>query len=526
MSCDDDELDNNPFFRALQTTFLDLYERAQEKCHLICVPLSSSLEGLAINQKFVETHILRTSPYFRGQYLTINSHSKMVLLEEGGGVLQTREGFSEKITVKILNEELAYNKEYKHYKILVIERPLDPIYHTKHSSKEQRNGELYTPRVSLQECKAFLKSFAEYTVVLKSLDESIFRFNKNYMVLKNYLQDAASRLENMAADAIEKCTKCTKHRLYSDPKFREALSGSIESYVLGSVHQKVFTVVCEEFAADDKLLSQQCQKLSGVTPEYLGVRAEFSCPLPSAVVELAHLDGLTTPRAKQLCLKSTVDNVTEGLNAFVRENQQPNLQGQSSGGDACLTSDDLIPILVTVIAQAKCRHLQSDIYYMENFTWFSTTKDMDNVSYCLVTFKAAVEYMKTTDFDDLKSHNMGTRNEISIDDLMAATTALSVDDGQGREKSRTSSDRSPQSATRMDRQLERISKILQDSAVELNKTDKRKTGPRSIFGSRPEVYQTPDVVPQQDPSRKRQELGEFLSALQDDDFDQPFGKQT
>ncbi|XP_067648665.1 ankyrin repeat domain-containing protein 27-like [Haliotis asinina] len=525
MSCDDDELDNNPFFRALQTTYLDLYERAQEKCHLICVPLSSSLEGLTINQKFVETHILRTSPYFRGQYLTINSHSRTVLLEEGGGVLQTGEGFSATITVKILNEELAYNKEYKHYKILVIERPLDPIYHMKNSSKGQSNGELYTPRVSLVECKAFLKSFNEYTVVLRSLDDSISRFNKNYMVLKNYLQDAASRLEKMAADAIENCTKCTKHKLYSDPKFREALSGSIESYVLGSVHQKVFPVICEEFAADDQLLSRQCQKLSGVTPEHLGVRAEFSCPLPSAVVELANLDGLTTPRAKQLCLKSAVDNVTEGLNAFVRENQQPNLQGQPSNGDACLTSDDLIPILVTVIAQAKCSHLQSDIYYMENFTWFSTTKDMDNVSYCLVTFKAAVEYMKTTDFSDLKSQHMAPRNEISIDDLMAATNALSVDNGQGREKSRISNNRSPQSASRLDRQLERISKILQDSAGEL-KTEKKKTGPRSIFGARPEVYQTPDVVPQQDPSRKRQELGEFLSALQDDDFDQPFGKQT
>jgi hypothetical protein len=40
-----------------------------------------------------------------------------------------------------------------------------------------------------------------------------------------------------------------------------------------------------------------------------------------------------------------------------------------------LMTDDLIPLLVTVIIQAKPLHMASNLYYMENFQWTLSPSD-------------------------------------------------------------------------------------------------------------------------------------------------------
>ena len=47
----------------------------------------------------------------------------------------------------------------------------------------------------------------------------------------------------------------------------------------------------------------------------------------------------------------------------------------SSVGAACLTTDDLIPLLVTVIVQSRCGQIASNIFYLENFNWSGSCKD-------------------------------------------------------------------------------------------------------------------------------------------------------
>ncbi len=65
---------------------------------------------------------------------------------------------------------------------------------------------------------------------------------------------------------------------------------------------------------------------------------------------------------------------------------------------------------------------------------------------------------------------------------MAATSSLEVDPTTRDSKSRKTLNKSPQSATRMDRQLERISKILHNSVEEFAKNEKTKNKPTSVFG--------------------------------------------
>ncbi|BFZ04345.1 hypothetical protein BsWGS_07384 [Bradybaena similaris] len=527
MANDIDELDINSFYIALQSKYLDLYERAQKNCYLLCIPQEGSFNPNGISTDFVETHILRPSPYFKGQFMTTHSSNvRTVTLSEDGQTFTTLLGFDIEVTVKILSEELAYNKDYQQYKILILEQPLDSKFKLKGPLlKEQREKKLHTHKISVRECTEFLQSFPEFKQSLENLDRSIKHFCSHYMVLADYLNDAVSRLRALSIDTLKDMQKKLKPPANTDMKLREVLAGAIESYMMNAVYQKVFVVIRQLFSKDDHLLLTKCHTLSRVRPEEIGVSKQFSCPLPTAVVELANLGSLTTPREKLTCLKWTVDNVTECITAYLQEKRQTQMSLDSflSGDlhDACITSDDLIPILVTVIAKAKCCHLLSDLYYTEHFVWESSDRDRDDFGYCLVSFKAAAQYMMETDFSYLRESSLSTDREISIEELMAVT---SVKD-EVRTSPALTTTLEPQA--RLERQISRISDILEQTSREMGQQNvtKRRGQLQSIFPDRVRKSPQPETKSLNGENDQSNQLGDFLSALQDDVLDQQFGKQ-
>ncbi|XP_078335273.1 ankyrin repeat domain-containing protein 27-like isoform X2 [Crassostrea virginica] len=478
-----DELDVNPIFRALQKQHQDLYDKAQENCYIVCIPQTSSLVNISVTKELIATHILKPSPYFKSQYQTLHSPHKVVQLEENGKEFRTVEGFSEEHIVKILNEELGYNQDFKPYKILILECPFNPSLKGKaavSNTTDASNG--FSAFQTYAESISFLKSFAEYTM---------------------------------------DCLRCSKFAREQDPKFREALDFSVENYIMGAVHKKVFSVIKEAFEEDDKLLFTKCKQLHNVTAQQLGVNKKIACPLPQAVVELANLDRLQTPLEKLYCLKSTIDNASQTIQKHLEENRAPSVSTAAEEG-YCLTSDDLIPILVTVIAQAQCRYFASNLQYIESFHWASEANDRGNLSYCLVTFKAAVEYMKTTSFDDME-RQPSLKREISLEELRRATSGPISGEFNS---SITGSTTSQSAGSHYDRQLERISQMLKASNDELRNTEKSKTPHhRSIFGESYERLQNPHKETSEK-KKDKEDLGDFLTSLQNDMFGMNFGKQS
>ena len=53
--------------------------------------------------------------------------------------------------------------------------------------------------------------------------------------------------------------------------------------MMAGVHQKLYSAVCEKWRKEDERLVINCQKLTGLTADLLGVSHYFDCPLPSAV---------------------------------------------------------------------------------------------------------------------------------------------------------------------------------------------------------------------------------------------------
>ncbi|KAI8491724.1 hypothetical protein Bbelb_305290 [Branchiostoma belcheri] len=465
---DGDDLDFNPFFQALQTTFKQQYSIARHKCHLVCIPATDTLQGRTINQRFVETHILRTSPFFQGQYISTDKDgSKTIAVEEGNIV--TLEGFQDEAEVRILSEELAYNEDYKPYKILVIERPLDGTVQASASRPRSQSMLGDAQRITYQENHQYLFSFPECKKALVRLDRNITEFTNNYMIVTGYLDHAVQKLQGICQQATEDILKLCKRERQID-----SIAQAVESYVVGSVHTKMWQAVCQQCKKEESLLQKKLEELRGVTGEQLGVKEAFCCPLPGAVskvhlqlknteravacaalrtafqnmdpekevflsseqtvVELATLDGLKTPLEKLSCLKRTLDSVNEEVNAHLRENQDP-----TSDDLPCLVSDDLILLLVPVLVQARCLHLPSNVFYIENLQWSLSSKD--DLGFSLVTFKASLEYMMSADFSQLRATMSPTQKN---NELAAAPMPLKSITGETGDQQRAGGKRGEQ----------------------------------------------------------------------------------
>ncbi|KAH3885456.1 putative uncharacterized protein DDB_G0284213 [Dreissena polymorpha] len=528
---DIDELDINPFFKALQTKYVNIFDEAQEKCYVICIPHSQCLQGSKITRKLVETHLLKPSPFFRGQFTTMQSLEQVVLIEEKSDVVSTMKGFPTVAHIKILSEELGYNKDYKPYKMLIISRPLDQNMVLADHAENETNGfnDLHLV-MTLKGCTDFLHKHAEFAKSLNALDSELETFNRSYVLLKDFLNEAADRLHNMADTYAEACFKSLKDKKKATMNFHDIIKSCVETYVLGSVHSKLYPVVSERCSQGDRDMLDKCDALRGLSARHLHVPEHFCMPVPSSVQELQKLDTQNTPIEKLYTFKATIDNLTNEVTANLQSRWKSSLPTEDV---PCLTSDDLIPILVTVLVEANCKNIQTDLYYVENFYWLAANKDRDSLSYCLVTFKAAVHFLMSSDFKNIHLNDQSTQR-LTRKSTSPQTKLLRQDPPQftmdmpevPTVTSTSLRTREPAKA-RLDRELEDINRLLKEATREMGPTKSALTNEKpltSIFGGAVSFSPTPDKS-KSEANKKTEDLGDFLSSLQSDMFS-TFGQQS
>ncbi|XP_065197261.1 uncharacterized protein LOC135828763 [Sycon ciliatum] len=396
-----EDLDFNPFYKALQRTHAGMYEQAQSRGWLVVIPHSSTIHAGNMNTSFAEMHILKPSPYFQDQYIAASKESYGFSIEDG--VLRTEAGFDTAFSANILYEELAYSKDFKPFRILVTSRPLDPAYRDLGQVADADCdigipiSRLVQERVALNDHTRLLKSLPSYDRIMIALDSAMVQFNNNYIVVDGYLEHTAKKLDRLCSQGVETVftfVPALRKVALQDSRVEDSIRLAVESYIMGWVHQKVIRAVIQTKNEEDEEICERCKQCSGITPETLGVSKEFCCPLPEAMVELTALDSFTTPLEKLNCLKNTLELITHGVQKHMTQDVLAQDKGRD-GPAASLVSDDLIPILVTVIIQAKCNRLATNLYYVENFHWASSSKA--NLGYSLVTFKAATEFILMTD---------------------------------------------------------------------------------------------------------------------------------
>lgn len=478
-----DELVYNSFYQALQDKYRKKFELAQKKSYLICVPLTDSYPSEAVNEEFVDTHILKPSPYFKGQFISTDAaESKVVELEDGE--VKSLSGFKTDFGIKILSEERGYSGDSQPYVIIIVEKPLELSCGLEENmgvsvlAQTIRKLNIENKGISLAQSRKILRLCCN-DEVFKSLDPKIEQFNNHYVLLPNFLDDVQLKLKSICKYGSQKAAKNLKEGIAADGRVWALLTEAVESYVLGSVYGKLFTAIAQMYAEEDCQVAGKLLHLhnTGVDAEQLGAKRIFCCPLPAGVVELATLDGLCTPSEKIYCMKNTIDIITAEVKQHLQETEG---LLTPSGKLPPLVADDLIPIMLTVISQAKLLKLVSNLHYVENFLWSLSPKD--ELSYSLITFKAATEYVKMHEFTQLVPRPCVLKKEISLEELMQVTERLQIKENEqvssANGKSDTYDNWSP-----ADRQLDKITKMIEASTRELSAVEDRgiHRNPSSVY---------------------------------------------
>lgn len=388
-----EDLEFNPFFKALQTRFLSLYERAQQNCWLVCLPAAVSLQTCLINKQFAEKHILEPSGLLRDVFGSVGI-GKLSWRLDGNELLLNGSELQDLYKVKVLAEELAYNKSLKQFKMFIIDKPLDPNYKGPEGVEQRKAGSVLKDALdrkrTYKEHRDFLVSFPNYKEGLEELNRQIRLFKQNYLVVEvqSLLLDTASKLEGITRQANDAFVEANRYdtRL-QDKRVMDACCLSLEGYLMHHVHSKVFPAVCGVHSKQDGEFAERCRMLherGKMTPSAVGVSRDYECRYPSTLGHLRSLESQDTPLEILYCIQDAMDSIM----ADVKDHFVKSLR---IGEPAPLPSDDLIALLATILIQVNFKHLLSTLYYTEHFHWLS---DFDQLSYTLVTFRAAVEYLR------------------------------------------------------------------------------------------------------------------------------------
>ncbi|KAJ9579187.1 hypothetical protein L9F63_024706, partial [Diploptera punctata] len=406
-----DELEYNVYYHTLQNKFRRKYEEALSKCWTLCIPSTSALRGIDITKQFVDIHVL--IPHSSSSYYTSSDENCAFGFELKGSCLILEKApieTAEKHIVQILSEETGYNKELQQYKILITDKPLSPEYKPEEASSVTVHNKNI---LSLTDAVDFLTQSEAYIEILVKLGPELRNLYPTLMteslpVVREKMHDLMGRYWM----AILKTHTLDRQR---DARFQNLISISVENYIMSRMHDLVFQMVSIAHEEEDVRILSLVKELAsvGVTADQLGAPEDFAVPLPAAVVELASLDSLNCPIDKLSCLRTTLDLILAELKGAIVDAQSVLSKDSQL---PTLTTDDLIPLLVTVIIQAKPLHMASNLYYMENFQW--TLSPSDAISFSLVNFKAAIQELLTLKPTSLRPRSEKVHRELGLEDLM------------------------------------------------------------------------------------------------------------
>ncbi|KAG0282071.1 hypothetical protein BGZ96_000858 [Linnemannia gamsii] len=206
--------------------------------NVICVPRERTLGGLIFHKTFVETHILTPSPYYRGQYLTLDNR----VVEIDKEYVKEISGFAQPRSVKILSEETVYNgSSQKPTRVLMIDRPLEGDGVALNRSLD---GPVMPIVRNFSSDMAFLVSFPELSRALRDFNNLCQEFEKTYVYIRGFATYTLDKLRLIYEKAYRDClgdsVKLQKMLMYGVQAEQDTFAELIENIVLGKLYQKLF----------------------------------------------------------------------------------------------------------------------------------------------------------------------------------------------------------------------------------------------------------------------------------------------
>ncbi|XP_077592024.1 ankyrin repeat domain-containing protein 27 isoform X3 [Stigmatopora nigra] len=401
MAVYDENIAKNPFFVALEKLRPELCDQVAQLHGIVLVPCRESLDGFTVSDLNFDHYVLQPveDGYQTADGKDIQIQDRQVLF--GSGV-------SPPVSVPILFEETFYNAREQSYSILCISRPVE--------AGDQSPGEIarswgtvYHLR-SVDEVKEFLGRHTH------KLDKFIVNFCQAF---REHDRKGLRHHIDSVHGLYTRCLQCVLREarlkvLAKQELQMSLLKQAVEVYVHNGIHPLIFNLVGTLEASQDAAFNKITRSLHELEHKDFGVKAHFSFNLSRAKRELSQLNQQTSPLLKLLCLRKVALTAT--------------LTSSSSSSSASIhtvSADDLLSVILYLLVKVEIPNWMANLSYMKNFCFSQSRKD--ELSYCLSTFEAAIEYISLGKLHHTLSGCGEGNNEVKMNlELASASTPISL----------------------------------------------------------------------------------------------------
>ncbi|XP_041794812.1 ankyrin repeat domain-containing protein 27 isoform X2 [Chelmon rostratus] len=368
MAVYDENILKNPFYLALEKQRPDLCSRVAELHGIVLVPCCGSLTVSSFSDSQFDSYVLQ--PLEDG-YQTVDG--KELRIQDRQVLLGS--GFPAPASVPILFDETFYNDREQSFSILCISRPveMDP------SLAELGPPPPYCLK-SLEDVREFLGRHAQ------KLDKFIHGFCQAFKEQERKgLRHHIDSVNGLYTNCLQCLLRDSRLKLLAkqEPQMT-LLKQAVEMYVHHGIHDLIFNFVGTLEASQDAAFNKTSRSLQELQQKHLGVKPEFSMNLSRAKRELSQLNQHTSPLLKLLCLRRVALMAT----------QTP----RRSVSIEAVCADDLLSVILYLLVKTEIPNWMANLSYIRNFCFSHSSKD--ELSYCLSTFEAAVEYINLGKLQD------------------------------------------------------------------------------------------------------------------------------
>uniref|UniRef100_A0A8C1RPZ8 Ankyrin repeat domain 27 (VPS9 domain) n=1 Tax=Cyprinus carpio TaxID=7962 RepID=A0A8C1RPZ8_CYPCA len=364
MAVYDENILKNPFYQALEKHRPDLCSRVAELHGIILVPCCGSLPAGSFTASQFDGYVLQ--PAEQG-YQTLDG--KEVSIDNNQ--VRLGAGFPNPTSVPILFEETFYNEKEQAYSILCIARPFD----ADHSPEELSTVSVPYCLKNIEDVREFLGRHAE------KLDKFVAAFCHSFKEQERKgLRHQIDSVNTLYTKCLQLLLRDSRLKILARQEIQMTLlKQAVEMYIHHGIHDLLFSYVGSLEASRDAAFNKTTRSLQDLQQKELGVKSEFSINIPRAKRELSQLNSCTSPQQKLLCIRKVVLTIMQST----RHRDAVSIEA--------MCADDLLLVILYLLIKTEIPNWMANLSYIKNFRFRKSSKD--ELSYCLTSFEAAVEYI-------------------------------------------------------------------------------------------------------------------------------------
>nr|CAH7744373.1 unnamed protein product [Callosobruchus chinensis] len=365
----DENLSENLFFKEVTDNHWDLIEKAALESWIICVPKAESIAFNDVNLEVILDHIL--IPATEGNFSTLSK--RCVAVQNKQLNCDASAIFSS--SIEILFEETFYVKKTLRYTVWCIDRPL--FVKLKHCSSHS-----ISVLESVHDCIDFLWAESLGHGILHSIRELCHTFvQQNEEIEAECLQTQKELLGNLFSKCLQVGLRNEVLKEKSNnSSFLENFKLAVETYMQNCLGRKLSVCVNTLQHQTDSVINKIIRNSCDMQYQDLGISSRFSDIISNARCELNKINNYITVLDKMICIKRTFEIIFQTKD---------------------VSTDDILEIFVFLMLKLRVNNWSANLVYLKEFR-LSSSENTEKNCYFLTTFEAALEFIKSNKFFEIK----------------------------------------------------------------------------------------------------------------------------